>query len=388
MTVTTAPTGPAANTSTRVHLVYPHGNRISAPDAIGRELGRRLEVKYEVIYHDWSDRGVIKPEPGDVLLGHPHPHPNTVFRRSLLLDGWHRRLMMAPFHHGDLRQIAFEDSIVSDCDLILAITGPYWFRTLEDSRCSHWRPKMIHLDLAVDRSDFPPLKTSFAAPGERRVLYIGHSGRGKNTSYLSEIAALVPDADFAWMGNGNRPIHGLTALGLVDFGSQAGRDLVSQFDFFLTVGNADANPTTILEAMAWGLVPICTPTSGYRGIPSIPNVPVDDAEAAAAIVLRLLSANESDLVAMQSANWRLLDEHYAWDRFATQVADAIESPESPPLGPESMKRQLIFTFYDVISPYGRVAFGRARPLMSRFHRRWKRLRTAGTAETAGQQRQG
>lgn len=357
---------------TRVHLVYPHGNSISTPDAIGRELGRRLEAGYEVIYHDWSDRDVIRPEPGDVLLGHPHPHPNTVFRNSLRQNGWHRRLMMAPFNHGDLRQVAFEDPIVPSCDLILAITGPYWFRTVKESRCSHWRPKMIHLDLAIDRSDYPPLKTSFGASGKRRVVYVGHTDRYKNTPYLSAIAALVPEVDFAWMGNGDRPIHGLTALGLIDFGSHAGRDLVAQFDFFLTVGNADANPTTILEAMAWGLIPICTPTSGYDGIPSIPNVPVDDAEGAAAIVRGLLSANESDLIAMQSANWRLLDEHYTWDRFATQVAEAIESTESPPLGPESLKRRVMFTFYDITSPYGR--FGR---LASRFRRRLQTLRTLG-----------
>jgi glycosyltransferase involved in cell wall biosynthesis len=355
---------------TRVHLVYPHGSSISTPDAIGRELGRRLETAYEVIHHDWSDRDVIRPEPGDVLLGHPHPHPNTVFRRSLRQKGWRRRIMMAPFNHGDLRQVAFEDPIVSSCDLILAITGPYWFRTVNESRCSHWRPKMIHLDLAIDQGDFPPVKTSFAAAGGRRVVYIGHSGSFKNTSHLSEIAALIPDAEFAWMGSGARSISGLTALGQIDFGSQSGKDLVSQFDFLLTVGDADANPTTILEAMAWGLIPICTPTSGYDGIPSIPNVPVDDAAAAAAIVRRLLSVNEPDLLAMQSANWRLLDEHYNWDRFTAQVAEAIESTESPPLGPESLKRRVMFTFYDITSPYGRL--GR---VASRFRRRFQTLRT-------------
>jgi glycosyltransferase involved in cell wall biosynthesis len=278
--------------------------------------------------------------------------------------------MMAPFNHGDLRQIAFEDPIIPSCDLILAITGPYWFRTVKESRCSHWRPKMIHLDLAIDRGDFPPVKTSFAAPGERRVVYIGHSGSFKNTSHLSEIAALVPDAEFAWMGTGARPIPGLTALGQIDFASQSGKDLVSQFDFLLTVGNADANPTTILEAMAWGLIPICTPTSGYDGIPSIPNVPVDDAAAAAAVVRGLLFVNEPDLLAMQSANWRLLHDHYNWDRFAAQVAEAIESTESPHLGPESLKRRVMFTFYDITSPYGRL--GR---VASKFRRRYQTLRT-------------
>jgi glycosyltransferase involved in cell wall biosynthesis len=359
--------------------VYPHGSRISTPDAIGRELGRRLEARYAVVYHDWSERVAIKPEPGDVLLGHPNPDPNTVFRRSVRLDGWHRRLMMAPFNHGDLRQVAFEDSIIPDCDLYLAITGPYWFQTLEDSSCSHWQPKMIHLDLAIDRGDYPPLKTTIGAPGSRRVLYVGHTHRYKNTPYLSKIAALIPEAGFAWIGTGDREISGLEPLGPVEFDTRAGKDLVSGFDFLLTVGRADCNPTTILEAMAWGLIPICTPTSGYEGIASIPNVPLDDAAAAAAIVRRLLHADESELVEMQAENWRRLDEHYTWDRFAAQVIDAIESTESPPLRRETLGRRAVFKVCDLTSPYGRG--GR---LMSKVDRRWRRVRGARAATRQGQ----
>jgi glycosyltransferase involved in cell wall biosynthesis len=353
--------------------VYPHGNRISTPDAIGRELGRRLETRYKVVYHDWDERDAIVPEPGDVLLGHPHPDPNTVFRLSVQLEGWERRLMMLPFSHRDLRWVAFTRSIVPKCDLFLAITGPYWFQTVAGSRCSHWAPKMIHLDLAIDRNDFPPLKVSFGSAGKRRVVYIGHTVGYKNTAYLSEIAALVPEAEFAWIGNGTRTIPGLTPLGVVEFDTEAGRDIVAGFDFMLTVGTADANPTTILEAMAWGLIPICTPTSGYQDIATIPNVPLGDAPAAAAILRRLLAADESELVAMQSDNWRALDEHYTWDRFAAQVIGAIESTDSPPLLRESLGRRLEFTFYDLTSPFGRV--GR---LASKVDRRWRRLRDART----------
>jgi glycosyltransferase involved in cell wall biosynthesis len=227
---------------------------------------------------------------------------------------------------------------------------------------------MIPVQHGVDRRDFPALKKSIAAPGKRRVLYIGHSGRGKGTSYLAEIADLVPEAEFGWMGGG-RPIPGLTALGYTDFSSSSGKDLVSQFDFLIMCGNADSNPTTILEAMAWGLIPICTPTCGYEGISGITNIPSGDAPAAAAIVRGLLQASESDLIAMQSSNWLLLDGAYNWDRFAADIANAIGSTESPPLLPESLKRRLIFTFYDITSPYGRVAYGPLGQLWSKLRRR-------------------
>lgn len=374
MNAPATPVEPVPDTRRRVHLVYPHGNRKFPPDAIGRQLGRRLEARYRVVYHDWTDRGSVEPEPGDVLIGHPHPSRDTVFRRSLRQAGWHRRLMLAPFHHGDLKQIAFEDGLVGSCDLILAITGPYWYETVGSSACAHWLPKMVHLDMAIDRNDFPPLKANFNEPGKRRVVYIGHSGRGKNTAYLSEISSHLRDVDFGWVGKGEKQIEGFERFGFVDFGSPFGRDLLARYDFLLTVGDADANPTTILEAMAWGLVPICTPTSGYAGISGITNVPLSDAAEAAGIVRRLLDADESELLAVQAENWRRLDDHYTWDRFTAQVCDAIESKDSPVLGPRSLERHVEFALYDVISPYGRLADSRPGRLASRLHRRWKWLR--------------
>jgi glycosyltransferase involved in cell wall biosynthesis len=351
-----------------VHLVYPHGESISAPDSIGRELGRRLERRYRVQYYDWDVPGVIKPEHGDVLLGHPHPNRRTIFRQSLRQPGWRRRLLLAPFNHGDLQQVAFEDGVVPLCERFLAITGAYWFRTLPGSRCSHWLPRMTHVDLAVDRADYQPLKTKFSPVGSRRIVYLGSSVWFKNTPYLSEIAELLPGTEFGWIGGGPLSIRGFTPLGVLDFATPEGRSAVAQFDIMLTVGNGDANPTTILEAMAWGLIPVCTPQSGYERTPSLPNVPLGDARAAADVVRGLLQAPESELLAMQAANWKLLDEHYNWDRFAAQVIDAIEATDTQPLGHESLRRRAAFLYSSWTAPYGR--FGR---LFTRGRRRLRRL---------------
>ena len=335
-----------------VHLVYPHGPSTSNPDAIGRNLGERLQHRYRVIYHDWWERGVIRPEPGDVLLGHPHPASGTIFRRSARERGWSRVLMMSPFNHGDLRQVAFADPIIRDCDLYLAITGPYWFASIADSRCSHWGPKMLHLDMAVDRHPFPPLKSSFSPPGKRRFIYIGSTLYMKNTPYLTQIARRLPGVEFSWIGRGTTGIPGLTPLGFLDFNAEDGRTILSGFDFLVTVGTADANPTTILEAMAWGLLPVCTPQSGYAGIPSVTNLPLHDPEEAAAVLTRLNTMPGERLLAMQAENWRLLDHHYNWDRFADQVIAAIESSASPAIGPESRSRRIAFAFYGQLSPFG------------------------------------
>ena len=79
-------------------------------------------------------------------------------------------------------------------------------------------------------------------------------------------------------------------------------------------------------------------------------------------------ADEVDLVAMREENWRLLDEHYTWDRFAAQVREAIESTQSPRLLQESLMRRLAFTYYAITSPYGWIRRGPAGRLVSRGRR--------------------
>ena len=54
----------------RVHLIYPVGNKISTPDAIGRNLKLSLENVYEVITYNYDEYHTINPGKADVLIGH------------------------------------------------------------------------------------------------------------------------------------------------------------------------------------------------------------------------------------------------------------------------------------------------------------------------------
>ncbi len=248
--------------------------------------------------------------------------------------------MLAPFSPGDPRQFGFADRVLERCDLFLAITGPHWMSCAGASDAAHWLPKIVHVDLAVDRKDFPVVKHRFAPAGQRSFVYIGNTAWYKNPTYLEEIASRLPSTRFGWIGRGERSIRGFDALGSQDFSTQVGRELVAGFDFLLTVGSADANPTTIIEAMAWGLIPVCTPESGYSGIPSIPNVPLGDADSAVAILRRLDNMPERELDEMRAANWALLDHHFKWDRLCSQAVDAVDSHLSPPLDDEPLARRL------------------------------------------------
>lgn len=340
---------------TTVHLIYPHRPRISAPDTIGRHLGQALSARYDVAYYDWDEARTLQPERGDVLLGHPHPAPWSIFRRSARSPGWRRVLALSPYTHGDNYQVAFIDSILADCDLYLAITGNYWFNTVGTSPFAHWLPKMRHVDLAIDRQDYPVLKREFNPAGQRRFVYVGHAGRKpnlryKNTEYLSAIARAVPEAYFGWIGLPTESLPGLAALGYQNFDTPAGQQLAASFDYLITVGRADANPTTILEAMAWGLVPVCTPQSGYVGYPGIINLPLDDIPGAVSLLRQLQNVPAAELAQHQTNNWRALEEHFNWERFAAQVIDAIESDDSPPLGPVIARQRAYLRWCAAVSP--------------------------------------
>lgn len=335
---------------TRIHFVYPHAESISCPDAIGRNVAERLRMKYEVIQYDWMEGRSINPEPGDVLLGHAHPAPWSVFRRSAGHPGWKRIIMLQPYHHGDLLQMAWADAVVAHCDLFLAITGNYWAASVGSSDFAHWLPKMVHVDLAIDRKDFPIIKTSFNARRSRRFLYVGHSGWQKNLRYLSQIAQLVEE-DISWIGPGKVRLPRLQRLGVHDFRNSRARGLVAEHDFLIIASLADANPAVVLEAMAWGLIPVCTPGTGYSGYDSIVNIPSGDAPAAAAVLAALQETDADVLSEMQARNWALLEEHFNWRRFVNQVASAVESEQSFEMEPKSLRRWLRLRAAEVRSPY-------------------------------------
>jgi hypothetical protein len=341
---------PVPHPEKTVHLVYPHGPRICCPDAIGRNLAGYLARYYRVLCYDWNSPESILPGENDVLLGHPHPSPWTCFRRSMKHSGWKRILLMSPFHHGDAIQVAFLNSSVKRCDAYLAITGNYWIETLKDSFYSAWTPKIRHLDLAVDPADYPFLKKEFALPGNRRFLYIGHSGWTKNISYLEEIISALPEIHFSWIGSGKH-IRGTRAYGPQDFSTPGAQDILRAHDFTITVGKADANPTTILESMAWGLIPLCTPQSGYVRHPGILNIPLNDLPSVVSCLKKLQYGDEAHLKKMQADNLQALKAHFNWNRFGQQVRESIESPNVPSTIRKDLLRDCRIWYASARSPY-------------------------------------
>jgi hypothetical protein len=178
----------------------------------------------------------------------------------------------------------------------------------------------------------------------------------------------MAETPVSWIGSGSTSIPGLVTLGFQNFATEQGRQSVAAHDFMVTVAKADANPSTILEAMAWGLIPVCTVQSGYVNEKGIVNIPLDNVEEAVAILRRLQHMSEGDLLEMQAHNWRMLDEHYNWNRFAQQVIGAIESDTSPSPGYCPPLRRAYIRWLAFTSPY---AAWRPFNLAQRVARRWR-----------------
>jgi glycosyltransferase involved in cell wall biosynthesis len=343
-----------------IHFVYSFGPKKSCPNAIANELTERLSRNYRVIPHQWDSEETITPVEGDILLGHPYYSKCKCFYNSARKQGWSRIIGMWPFSWGEITHSAFQDTVIYYCDLFLLITGSYWFNTIGSSIYSHWLPKVRHLDLAINRANFPVIKKIFNPTGHRKFVYIGSSSGYKNISYLSTLAQANPFISFSWVGGmKNDCIPGLQEVGFIDFDSMEGRRTIADYDFMITVGHSDPNPATILEAMAWGLIPLCTPQSGYVEATGILNVPLNDLGEASRVIKHANEMPAEELEKMQRSNWHALDTHYNWDRFAGQVVEAIESTESPKIH-SSLYRKFFLRYYAAVAPWDTSTFNRVK----------------------------
>lgn len=288
-----------------LHLVYPYApGVIAAPWSIGNHLGAGLRAAgHRVRQHDWTDTSAIRPHRGDILIGHPHPSPGYTFRNSCHRDrSWSRVIAMTPWGGLDLT-VTMIDGIATECDHLVIICGPYWGRKVP----VHW-PDWTRVDMAIDQADYPRVVRGFSPPGQRRFLYVGCCTKPKGTDWLQEVASLSRQP-ITHVGPG---LIGTPVLdvGPVDFRNPDALGYVAQHDFILGPGGNDANPTSLLEGLSWGLHPLARPTCGWEFPEPLPADPAD----AARELVRWQAMPTDELQARHEALRPELDR-FTWDRF-------------------------------------------------------------------------
>jgi glycosyltransferase involved in cell wall biosynthesis len=179
--------------------------------------------------------------------------------------------------------------------------------------------------MAIDSGDYPVLKKSFRPEGQRRFFYVGRFGRfgdEKGINLLERLAATIPGFSGGYICEGG-DIAGWSKISeptrlTPEFVS----DLANSYDFFINMSRADAQATTVLEALSWGFPVACTRESGYMD-DSLFLLDIDDLAQNVATIVRMQHLQCEELERISQVNRMLVETKYNWQQFTRVLANNI-----------------------------------------------------------------
>ena len=311
---------------------------VQSPSENTRHLYLALSKKIPTLLYHLTERVHCRFQPEDVFLGHPYfPHAagNYGVTELALKNRIRPRkvALITPLHcdvkiktdHINKEFLDDVNKLLPACDILFGIMGQYWWDQWDYSPYSHWKSKMVRLDMAVDAQRYPRIKKSFNPAGKRGYLYIGNSSDPrKGVDFLSRLMNQFGDYPKGWIGSGpdipNVPRISDSRQLTPEFMAEVGK----QYDFFISPAKADPNPTTILESMAWGFPVICTQQSGYYETSYRLNIHLDDMERNLAILERLQYAEEDELIHIANEARHVVETEYTWQKFTSIVIQYLD----------------------------------------------------------------
>jgi len=314
-----------------IHLVYAFDKNtpeIHAPHSITCNLYKFLSSKTDVKYYQWDQHAVADLKPDDIFIGHPHYDTNTIVQRTFREKKCKLMCTIHPLHTAIPSHNMPFDHLAKKADKIFSICGPYWYDTISDTPFAHWKHKIIRLDMAVDGNHFPYLREKFNPIGKRKLLYIGSDLGMKNVGYLVKLMKSMPEVQLHWYGGTGE--HNLAKLpntnvkGWVKLDRGRAQSIINECDVFVNVSTSDANPTTLLESMAWGMITACTKESGYWKDPLFTEIHLNNLKSTMANLTSLLTAPEETLLKRAAAGRKAIETKYTWDRFCNIVWDELK----------------------------------------------------------------
>lgn len=322
------------------HFVYagqPDNGEIRSPYTITRNLYQFLKTKFETVhYYDWQHTGGLAPvSDGDVILGHPN-YPNNTPVWRLFADSWDKRALRFTIHPLHTRFAADNlpfAPLVEQAHQLFAICGQYWYDTLPQTPFASWQPKITRVDMAVDSRHYPYLKESFNPPGRRRLLYVGSTTPNKNLEMLVDIMRRMPDVRLDWYGGSSdhtlAQLPNVSTIGHVELNIDRGRQICHDCDIFVSTSVSDANPTTLTEAAAWGIIVAATRESGYYGgaekLNFCEELEINNVDESVRRLRYLLSLPSEELQARSRLRRTLIESHYNWDVFCNTIWTKISN---------------------------------------------------------------
>jgi glycosyltransferase involved in cell wall biosynthesis len=304
---------------------YDWQSPIKAPLSITYNIAKALSGKYRLKLYHLKERITIEPEEGDILLGHVWTDPDSIVRKALDDKKFSKKFLIGPYNH-DPRQVGWMREFIEKCDGFFAICGDYWMDSFDRSPFSDLKEKVIHLNMAIDTADYPIVKNKFSAPGDRSFFYIGRYGSfgdEKGVHLLESLAAGIP----GFRGGYICPDGEIKGWQCISPPRILTRDFMEKvaadYDVFVNMSRADAQATTVLEAMSWGFPVACTRETGYTS-DTLFNLGLEDEVNNLATINKIQEISCSDLEAMVAANRTTLATKYSWDRFVERLVSSLE----------------------------------------------------------------
>ena len=315
----------------KIVLVYPHKNSARTPDAIGFNLAKELTKRgHDVVSLDlreYSEMNLPSDSANWILLGHPTWRIEDTFYQLWKNKRWKQVSILCPFCPGDPRTYAYLGILGNYVDTFGAIMGEVWKDKCDQTIFSELEDSFTQIDLAVDSAQFPPLSPdNLEKKDPKKWLFVGNHPHFKNVEYLNKLAVNLPDFEFHRIGPIKRRFKALIQHGQIELLSKEYMEVAEFCRFFVTPGTIDANPTTILEAMGVGLVPVAPVGSGYYETSGI--LPISGVSLTKDIELIYQYSEMSDCeiqLRLEENKLRLL-ERFNWIRFTDDVLASIEKP--------------------------------------------------------------
>jgi glycosyltransferase involved in cell wall biosynthesis len=313
---------------------WPIGSPYANSKFIYQGLKKRIETKF---YH-LHERGTISFSTEDIIIAHPlFPYAKGekgITNRTVKKKAKPKIFaLISPLHcHTELETSHINksyldsiDRLLPRVDLLFAIMGEYWWKQWDNSPYAHWKKKMVRLDMGIETKFFPRVKDKFNRPGERGFLYIGRNDPMKGISFLRQLAGELRQFRWGWIGSGNE-IPNIPRVSQVrSLSPEFMRGIANQFDFFITTGIADPNPTTILESMSWGFPVICTPQSGYFETDYLSNIFLDDLQKSIRVLNDFQYMAEESLLRRSVRAESAAKDFYTWERCVETIWSACEN---------------------------------------------------------------
>lgn len=304
---------------------YSWPSPIKAPLSITYHVARALAGRYRLKLYHLKERLEIEPDEGDILLGHVWTDPESVVRRALDDRRFSKKFLIGPYNH-DSRQVGWMREAIEKCDAFFAICGDYWMDTFDRSPFPDLKEKVIKLNMAIETAEYPRVKKKFSKQGERSFFYIGRYGSfgdEKGVQLLESLAARIPgfrggyicpDGEIKGWHRISRP-RMLTP----DFMER----IAAGYDVFVNMSRADAQATTVLEAMSWGFPVACTRETGYTD-DALFHLEMENEEQNLATFRRIQEMPCSGLEAIVETNRNKLGTKYSWDTFIERLLSGLE----------------------------------------------------------------